>query len=68
MKNTYEVYLYNDTPITTWCYAGSNIGTVSGWEIEYIRCTREALNTYPLFDAIISTNDNYLDIPVIDWV
>ena len=70
MKNIYEVYLYNDKPINTGCYAGSEIGTVSGWSIEYIECTREALTSYPLFDCIISINDypmTYTGTAIIEW-
>ena len=65
--NIYEVYLYNDEPITDGAYAGSDIGTVSGWNIAYVESTRLNLNTFPLFDAIISTNDCNGGSEIIEW-
>jgi len=45
MKHIFEVYTKN--PRT-----GDN-----GWDIHWVRCTREALATYPNLDCIITTDD-----------
>ncbi len=48
----YEIYTYNKEPVL---YLGEimDAGTVDGWNIEFVFSTREKLETYPYFDAII---------------
>ena len=48
----YEIYTYNKAP----AYYGGNLfaaGKIDGWTIEFVFSTRELLESYPYFDAII---------------
>ena len=51
----YEIYTYNKTPVL---YLGEimDAGTVDGWHIEFVFSTREKLETYPYFDAVIGVD------------
>lgn len=51
----YEIYTYNKEPV----YYGGNLfdaGKVDGWNIELVFSTRELLESYPFFDAVIGTD------------
>lgn len=51
----YEIYVCNKTPV----YYGGNCfdaGKIDGWNIEFVFSTRELLETYPYFDAIIGVD------------
>jgi len=51
----FEIYTYNKTPVRY----GENLfdaGKVSGWNIEFVFSTRELLESYPYFDAIIGAD------------
>ena len=56
LVNIYEIYVYNDKDIDTGNYTGSKAGTISGWEIKWIKTNKDIIN-YPFFDCIITTND-----------
>jgi hypothetical protein len=48
----YEIYTYNKEP----AYYGGNwfdAGKIDGWNIEFVFSTRELLESYPFFDAVI---------------
>lgn len=48
----YEIYTYNKAP----AYYGGNLfeaGKIDGWNIEFVFSTRELLESYPFFDAVI---------------
>lgn len=48
----YEIYTYNKAP----AYYGGNMfdaGKIDGWNIEFVFSTRELLESYPYFDAVI---------------
>ena len=38
-----------------------------GWDIRFVRSTRSDIKSYPLFDCIITVDDNYPRQRVDDW-
>lgn len=70
MINLYEIYTYNEEAITTGCYAGQGVGTVSGWDIKWVLSSKENIKSFPFFDCIISINDGFStasDNTIIEW-
>ncbi len=54
----FEIYTCNDKPVT---YCGERVpaGSVTGWDIKWLlSLNEETVKQYPLFDCIISRNDN----------
>ncbi len=45
MKHIFEIYTKNPKTGET------------GWDVCWVRCTREAVETFPNFDCIITTDD-----------
>lgn len=59
LYNLYEIYTYNPEDITEGAYEGKKAGEVSGWDIHWVLASnKDALEDYPFFDCVISTNDN----------
>jgi len=57
--NLYEIYTYNSVSIHDGTYEGAEPGEISGWDIMWVLASsEEALQDFPFFDEVITTNDN----------
>lgn len=58
-NDLFEIYVCNPEDIHNGVYAGNKAGDITGWDIKWVLApNREAVKQYPLFDCIISKNDN----------
>ena len=57
--NLYEIYVCNSEDIHDGMYEGKLAGEITGWDIHWVLASSEdALEDYPFFDCVITTNDN----------
>jgi hypothetical protein len=54
----YEIYTFNEVPVM-YCGKVCPAGTIGGWDIKFVFSTRQKLNSFPFFDAIIGVDVVY---------